>query len=254
MIREDLREEIRQKYEKVSCDHDSYDSRFRLVRDELRAIGDVYSFWIENPELRMSLLEHKTPETIKRMASKGIRQIKNAWYYLTTVGQDKDFYLILSPKVLKYTNALINGRQGKEGQFRKRDVSLNWLSYTPPSFGAVQKKVSDSLEIVNDLFPSEPLGAAIYAHLALALIQPFDDGNKRTSRLIQDRLLVDAGYPPAIIPAGEAKLYINLLEEAAGGFRSGDEKQTANFYNYIASKVNNGLDDILNDLDVTKHD
>lgn len=249
MIDESLRREMGIKYEKISCDHDSFDQRFLLVRDSLRSIGDIYSFWIENPDLREKLLlENKSPETIKKMAERGIRHIKNAWYYLANIGSDLDFYLILSPKVLKYTNAQINGKQGKKGEFRKRDVTLNFKTYTPPSPGAIQRKVDSALEAVNDLYRTDPLLASINLHLALSLIQPFDDGNKRTARLIQDRLLLDSGYPPAIIPAGEAKFYLSLLEEAALGFREGRVEPTRNFCNYIASKVNNGLDEILNDL------
>ncbi len=249
MIDEKLRHEIKLKHDLLSYDHDSFDQRFLLVRDSLRSIGDIYSFWIENPELREKLvLAHKNPETIRKMAEKGIRHIKNAWYYLANIGSDLDFYLRLTPKVLKYTNAQINGNKGKDGRYRKVDVTLNFRDYTPPSPGAISGRVDAALQVVNDNYKTDPLLSAINIHLALSLIQPFEDGNKRTARLVQDRLLLDEGYPPAIIPASEGKFYLSLIEEAAPGFRDGNPETSKNFCNYLASKVNEGLDQILNDL------
>ena len=41
---------------------------------------------------------------------------------------------------------------------------------------------------------------------------------------------------------------MGLLSKAAPGFRDGETESQEPFYNYIASKVNNGLDYVLNDL------
>lgn len=44
---------------------------------------------------------------------------------------------------------------------------------------------------------------AALAHYKLVHIHPFTDGNGRTSRLLMNMILMQAGYPPIIIPKGE---------------------------------------------------
>ena len=250
MIRDDLREEITLKLDKIRGNPEAYDSQTRLVRDDLRILGDVYSFWIENPDLRKSLLNNKEPNTIMKIARKGTRNIHNAWRFLTSYGQDSDFAEVFEGVILQGANALVNGRRFKEGEYRYRDVTLGFRNYMPPNARDVPNKVQEAIEKIRGEYKADSLGAAIYAHLAFALIQPFDEGNKRTARLVQDRILVDAGMPPAIIPAGEGKFYFMLLEKVASAYKDGDANRQSIFYNYMASKVNNGLDKILNDLNL----
>jgi hypothetical protein len=83
----------------------------------------------------------------------------------------------------------------------------------------------------------------------LSLAQPFDHANKRTARLIQNRLLDNADLPPAVISAGEGRYYLNLLMDSAIPYSEGNMEGQRNFYNYVASKVNSGLDEILEDLE-----
>ena len=46
--------------------------------------------------------------------------------------------------------------------------------------------------------PPVPAGGS-EAHRRLVAIQPVDDGNGRTARLLMNRLLIRAGYPPVAI-------------------------------------------------------
>lgn len=55
------------------------------------------------------------------------------------------------------------------------------------------------------------------AHYKLVSIHPFSDGNGRTSRLLMNLLLMQAGYPPAIIRKEDRLAYINSLEKAQTG-------------------------------------
>ncbi len=55
---------------------------------------------------------------------------------------------------------------------------------------------------------------AIDAHLKLVSIHPFTDGNGRTARLLMNLLLMQDGYPPAIIKKEDRKRYILSIEKA----------------------------------------
>ena len=52
------------------------------------------------------------------------------------------------------------------------------------------------------------------AHYKLVKIHPFIDGNGRTARLIMNLILMQAGYPPAIILKQDRQKYYNTLEKA----------------------------------------
>lgn len=249
MIKPELREEIQLKLDKINKNPVYYDTRKTLVLEDLRTIGDVYSFWIENPELRKSLLlENKQIETIKKQAADGIHAVKNGWYYLSRIGGYGQFVKELDRNILERLNGIIDPKASGTGGLRDKDVTLNILGYTPPSWERVPEKVQEFITRTKEIYKEDTLEAAIFAHLNIAAIQPFLAGNKRCARLIQDRIIYDAGMPPAIIPAGEGKFYFDLLARTLPSYLEGDKGGLGQFYDYCASKVNNGLDDILDDI------
>lgn len=62
-----------------------------------------------------------------------------------------------------------------------------------------------------------PLTVTIDAHFKLVSIHPFTDGNGRTARLLMNLLLLQAGFPPAIIRKEDRKRYITSIEKAQLG-------------------------------------
>lgn len=248
MINPHLREEIELKLGKIARHPKYYLERKKLVLTDLTFIGDVYSFWIENPELRKALLlEKRQPQTLRKEARKGIANIHNGWYYLSQIGYSHDFVEKLSPEILKRLNKLINPGGETPGEFRKFDVTLNIPFYTPPSWERVPEKIEQLFSEIKEMYHVNPLESAILAHLGVAAIQPFSDANKRCARLIQDTILNNENLPPAVIPAGEGKFYFDLLKRTLPTIDENNDGQKQ-FYDYCASKVNNGLDEILGDL------
>lgn len=55
------------------------------------------------------------------------------------------------------------------------------------------------------------------AHYKLVHIHPFTDGNGRTSRLLMNLILMQAGYPPVIILKQHRHLYYQHLQTANEG-------------------------------------
>jgi len=246
VIAQILSREIETKRMKIQNNPDYYLRRSNRVKRNLRAICDVYSFWLENPALRGKILTLNggvTPRQLRTKARKSIKQIHNAWNYLTNVSWGSDFVADLTPEVILHVGKLVDPQNLG---YRRDRVYLN-LAYTPPN----PLKVPDLVEqFCRDLKASDydSVESAAVAHLHLAGIQPFNDGNKRTARLIQDRILSDVGLPPAIIPAGEREVYIDLLEQGLIGMRDKNLRLQRPFFDYIGGKVNVALDEILNDL------
>jgi len=81
-----------------------------------------------------------------------------------------------------------------------------------------------------------PVELATLAHYELVTIHPFSDGNGRTARLLMNLILMQNGYPPAILSKRQRERYITSLEHAQlGGSRDP-------FDQLIAKSVERSLD------------
>jgi len=259
IVDKQLEEEIYLKQKKIEGNPDYFVARKRVIVEGLRTLGNIHSFWIENPELRREmLLERKQPKTLKKLARVGIHYVQNGWDYLHKKRENNsdNFINAFNEVILKKTNYLVEPKTGeieiigkkKTKKFRQKDVTLNIPYYTPMSWEKIPEKIGELINSIKKRNSENPLESAIMAHIGLVGIQPFMEGNKRTARLIQNRILHSAGFPPSVIPAGEGKFYFNLLRKVLPCYQEGDIQGQKQFYNYCASKVNNNLDEILGDL------
>ena len=81
-----------------------------------------------------------------------------------------------------------------------------------------------------------PVQFAAEAHYQLVSIHPFVDGNGRTARLLMNLILMQYGYPPAIIRKRDRLAYIGALEKAQLGGSKED------YLKLIAKAVDRSLD------------
>lgn len=82
--------------------------------------------------------------------------------------------------------------------------------------------------------PAEGLLLAAKLHYEFVLIHPFDDGNGRMARILMNLVLMQYGFPPAIIKTEEKDTYFAALRQADGG-------QFEVFAEYIANRINASL-------------
>ena len=83
----------------------------------------------------------------------------------------------------------------ESGMLRSRAVRITGTEYIPP------KEIREIRMALNEIFfnqelYSNPLERAIYLHCNIAKLQPFIDGNKRTSRMMESIVMMNADLIP----------------------------------------------------------
>ncbi len=103
------------------------------------------------------------------------------------------------------------------GRYRQRQVYISGSEYIPPSPAAVPGRMAefcDWLALADDL---HPVDRAARAHFWLVDIHPFLDGNGRVARLLMNLILLQSGYPIAIVQTEDRLAYYNALESGHAG-------------------------------------
>ncbi|MCL4353129.1 Fic family protein [Patescibacteria group bacterium] len=126
------------------------------------------------------------------------------------------------------------------GRYRQVPVRISGSDLVLPNCVKVPSLMKDFTRWLTTIAGEHPVKIAADAHYKLVSIHPWVDGNGRTSRLLMDLILIQAGFPPAIIQKEERRLYFNSLKEAqmAGGIQK--------FYDLMIQAEARALDIYLN--------
>jgi len=96
------------------------------------------------------------------------------------------------------SSELVSGEES--GMIRTRAVRITGTEYVPPK-DIQEIRITLNEILFNQELYSNPLEKAVYLHCNIARLQPFIDGNKRTSRMMESIALMNAD----IIPVYSAK-------------------------------------------------
>lgn len=100
------------------------------------------------------------------------------------------------------------------GHFRTIPVRISGSPVILPNPLKVPNMMEAFIEWVVTSTNLHPVELAAEAHYQLVTIHPFVDGNGRTARLLMNLILIQNGYPPAIIRTRDRLKYIGGLEKA----------------------------------------
>lgn len=232
------------------CDLDStYRNAFyKRRKNYLETLAGFHSAALEDPiSAKLGLIPGYRGRVQRKKLKDSQKTIQEAYRALQ---REKD-------PIAQESFAMVNGIILNNGNtsigptpYRNARVTLG-LKYTPPNYVKVPELMTSLTTRLHELQKDNkchPIELAIDAHFGIASIQPFPDGNKRTARLVQARILDLNGYPVPVIPFGERGLYLNLFDKAA--LVAGDTPDRYNpnhtlFADYLASKVNLSLERIL---------
>lgn len=123
------------------------------------------------------------------------------------------------------------------GQFRGGQVYIAGSEHTPPRASAVPGRIAEFVDWLawsaTGTEPERrlhPVERAARAHFWLVDIHPFADGNGRVARLLMNLLLIQSGYPIAIIRNEDRADYYAALESGHAGRLEG-------FLGFVAEAV-----------------
>lgn len=255
-IQSELSRELRSKYSALTNDNSTgLDVAFQNMR--IRAIrknAEIDSFRIEHPELRVPF---SVPRNHKRkMIKNGVKNLENAFKWgrsnFDSSNFNEEFIRELAGKI---TPELYEGRIA---QYRTTGTQITGSSVTPPYPSKFREiEIPKFVNCMRSKLQSEDvidrIESAIFAHMHIARMHPFIDGNGRTARTLQYILLDNMRIPPPIIEVGERNTYYSLLDGAVYDWKHEREQGTKKgvshgeqlFYDFIAGKINISLDKVI---------
>jgi Fic family protein len=124
--------------------------------------------------------------------------------------------------------------------FKVEEIIVGNSTTAPP------EKVEEELIKLLEWYKSNknkihPLILAFEFHRQYEYIHPFSDGNGRTGRLIMNKILLSAGYPPIIVYKSNKLAYFNAFEKSTNGkiksYYQFMLEQTDKTYDYILQTI-----------------
>ncbi|MBI5755100.1 Fic family protein [Candidatus Peregrinibacteria bacterium] len=152
--------------------------------------------------------------------------------------------ITFSEHLIKSLHQLVTQNIEKDwaGRYRNASVRMTGTPYQPPSALNVPALMNDLIRWVgNQQKKLHVVELAAMLQHKLVYIHPFFDGNGRTARLIMNVLLLQKGYPLAIILKNDRKRYYRVLQSA-------DNNNYKPLVEFVAKAVERSLDIYLDAL------
>lgn len=129
------------------------------------------------------------------------------------------------------------------GRYRNVSVRIAGANAVMPNPAKVPELMQGFEQWLHAANKDHPAKVAAEAHYRLVMIHPFIDGNGRTARLLMNLLLMQTGYPPALIRKEDRRRYINSIERGQLGGSLQD------YYELVFEAVERSLDIYLEALE-----
>jgi Fic family protein len=97
--------------------------------------------------------------------------------------------------------------------YRKGPIYIRGSKHVPPA----SEHIMDCMSVLKELISGEenPIVRAVLAHWFIGYIHPYFDGNGRSARFLMNFLLIQGGYPWAVVKNSDRSEYKQALESAS---------------------------------------
>ncbi len=155
----------------------------------------------------------------------------------------KNYSGLLTEDLIKYLSGKILNQYFS--QYRDCTARANVMELSYPNPLKIPEEILKFIHRNNSI--SNTLEKAFNAHFNLARIHPFNDGNGRLARFVQNSILVYSGIPPVNISPLERREYLDLICTAEREYsvlegRLGEEQK--NFYSFLGEKLLQSIDNL----------
>ena len=128
------------------------------------------------------------------------------------------------------------------GHYRTSNVMITGAVHIPPSAVKIKKLMGEFFEwYYKNKKKMSVAELAAWVHYKIVHIHPFIDGNGRTARLLMNLILIQNGYPPAVILNVDRQKYYRALKDA-------DKEKYNGFMNFTGRSIERSLLIYLNAL------
>uniref|UniRef100_A0A915DAC9 Fido domain-containing protein n=1 Tax=Ditylenchus dipsaci TaxID=166011 RepID=A0A915DAC9_9BILA len=164
----------------------------QLATEEPWNLGHVYHF------LKSGKLSLDLPSTSMTIIEANVRNVAKAYALVLSEGLiNNDNNAISSLFLCRLHRQLYSGKERagiiREDRSKRLNQMLNYINYLK----------SD---------PScHPIETAVLAHYAVVHVHPYEDGNGRVCRMLQDHILMSTGFVPISIPDDEKVEYFDVF-------------------------------------------
>ncbi len=151
---------------------------------------------------------------------------------------DSETRSTLSERLIRELNQIVMREIDKEwaGRYRTSNVFIAGADHTPPEAVLVPQLMHELMDWMRRSRKTiHTVELAALLHHRLVNVHPFFDGNGRTARLVMNVILMQAGFPLAVVLKNDRKRYYRTLQEA-------DRGDCAPFVRFIAQAVSRSLD------------
>lgn len=155
--------------------------------------GNTYTYVETEALLKDGITSEKRYEDAKMLKNLYNTFISELEY----IHKEKNQEIIDERTLFRVHQSISTGLVSNEesGGLRARAVRISGTDYIPPkNRQEIESKLNEILFQQDEY--TNPLEKAVYLHCNLARLQPFIDGNKRTARMIESIVLMNAGIIP----------------------------------------------------------
>ena len=177
--------------------------RIDFVYNTTALEGNPYTY----PEIK-TLIEGITVGGHKVFDTEQVLNLNYALSYLINLIKDNKFSL--NKETACSIQGIVANREALTwGKFRDGQVFIGGTEYTPPKAEQLDNIFMQGITEINDI--ANPILKAWIIFLWCSLNQFFYDGNKRTSRLLANGILLTQGLPPLTILAKDQLIYNQIM-------------------------------------------
>lgn len=156
--------------------------------------------------------------------------------------------VLITEKLIREIHALVvrDDEDSSPGTYRDVEVRITGSEHIPPGAYKLSQYMNDLVQRFRDVGTSDyhPIEFAARLHHDFVAIHPFKDGNGRAGRVLMNIVLMQVGYPLAIIKKEDRQKYYRVLEKAHKGDYS-------DLINFVALSVDRSLDMYLSAIEKT---